>query len=64
MVQKLKIHIWNRLLQVYRPIFGVKIDYLEFDVKSIGEKAVEILKGKLNGDRSSKIIKIPGKIKK
>jgi len=45
-------------------IFGVKIDYLEFDVKSIGEKAVEILKGKLNGDRSSKIIKIPGKIKK
>lgn len=45
-------------------IFGVKIDYLEFDVKSVGEKAVDILKGKLNGDRSRKIVKIPGKIKK
>ena len=45
-------------------IFGVKIDYLEFDVKSVGEKAVDILKGKLNGDRSRKIIKIPGKINK
>ncbi len=44
-------------------IFGVKIDYLEFDVKSVGEKAVGILKEKLMGDRSKKIIKIPGKIK-
>jgi len=45
-------------------IFGVKIDYLEFDVKSVGEKAVDILKSKLNGDKSRKIIKIAGKIKK
>lgn len=44
-------------------IFGVKIDYLEFDVKSVGEKAVDILKDKLSGDISRKIIKIPGKIK-
>ncbi|MEI6856864.1 LacI family DNA-binding transcriptional regulator [Psychrilyobacter sp.] len=44
-------------------IFGIKIDYLEFDVKSVGEKAVDILKGKLNGDRSRKIVKISGKIK-
>jgi LacI family transcriptional regulator len=44
-------------------IFGVKIDCLEFDVKSVGEKAVNILKEKLNGDRSKKIIKISGKIK-
>jgi len=44
-------------------IFGVKIDYLEFDVKSVGEKAVDILRDKLKGDMSKKIIKIPGKIK-
>lgn len=45
-------------------IFGIKIDYLEFNVKAVGEKAVNILKDKLNGDNSRKIIKIPGKIKK
>jgi len=42
---------------------NILIDYLEFDVKSVGEKAVGILKEKLMGDRSKKIIKIPGKIK-
>ena len=45
-------------------IFGIKIGYLEFDVKSMGEKAVDILTDKLNGDKSRKIVKIPGKIKK
>ncbi len=44
-------------------IFGVKIDYLEFDVKSIGEKAVDILKEKFNGNNSNKTLKIPGDIK-
>jgi LacI family transcriptional regulator len=45
-------------------IFGVKIDYLEFNVKSIGEKAVEILKDKLNGNLENRSIRISGQIKK
>ena len=45
-------------------IFGIKIDYLEFDVKSIGERAVEILKNKFVGNLINKIIRIPGEIKK
>lgn len=44
-------------------IFGMKIGCLKFDVKAVGEKAVDILKDKLNGNVSRKIVRISGKIK-
>jgi LacI family transcriptional regulator len=43
-------------------IFGIKIDYLDFDIKSVGEKAVELLMEKLKGNKSHRVIKIDGKI--
>ena len=43
--------------------FGIKINYFKFDVKSIGEKAVELLKSKFDGNKGDKTIRIFGKIK-
>ena len=59
-----EIHLFSFDEVEMAEIFGIKIDYLEFNVKSIGEKAVGILKKKIEGDMTNKVIRISGKIKK